>query len=421
MKNQSSISCPDCGCEINVNEILKHQIEDSIRIEFQQKEKDLIKDQTEQRKKLEADKLDFNNAKEKQTELFNERVEKEKKIFKQKLEKELKAKMIDENLEQIKALNKELEEKSSQVKELNKSKAEIERLKREKSEMKDVLELKSQKQLNITLQEERIKIIKLADEKNELKIKEMQKRIDDQKKLTDDMKRKQEQGSMQMQGEVQELAIEEWLAVQFPLDSIEDIKKGANGADCLQIVHTREMQNCGSIYYESKRTKNFSNTWIEKFKNDIREKNASIGVLVTEVLPNDMDRMGLKDGIYICTLDEFKSLSAVLRQSIIGMSKTLISQENKGDKTVMLYDFLTSNEFRLQMEGIVEGFTQMQFDLKKEKNAMKRIWKTREKQIDKVIHNTINMYGAIKGIAGNAVQSIQALELGEEDIDLRIS
>jgi hypothetical protein len=421
MKNQSSISCPDCGCEINVNEILKHQIEDSIRIEFQQKEKDLINDQTEQRKKLEADKLDFNNAKEKQTELFNERVEKEKKIFKQKLEKELKAKMIDENLEQIKALNKELEEKSSQVKELNKSKAEIERLKREKSEMKDVLELKSQKQLNITLQEERIKIIKLADEKNELKIKEMQKRIDDQKKLTDDMKRKQEQGSMQMQGEVQELAIEEWLAVQFPLDSIEDIKKGANGADCLQIVHTREMQNCGSIYYESKRTKNFSNTWIEKFKNDIREKNASIGVLVTEVLPNDMDRMGLKDGIYICTLDEFKSLSAVLRQSIIGMSKTLISQENKGDKTVMLYDFLTSNEFRLQMEGIVEGFTQMQFDLKKEKNAMKRIWKTREKQIDKVIHNTINMYGAIKGIAGNAVQSIQALELGEEDIDLRIS
>jgi hypothetical protein len=421
MKNQSSISCPDCGCEINVNEILKHQIEDSIRIEFQQKEKDLINDQTEQRKKLEADKLDFNNAKEKQTELFNERVEKEKKIFKQKLEKELKAKMIDENLEQIKALNKELEEKSSQVKELNKSKAEIERLKREKSEMKDVLELKSQKQLNITLQEERIKIIKLADEKNELKIKEMQKRIDDQKKLTDDMKRKQEQGSMQMQGEVQELAIEEWLAVQFPLDSIEDIKKGANGADCLQIVHTREMQNCGSIYYESKRTKNFSNTWIEKFKNDIREKNASIGVLVTEVLPIDMDRMGLKDGIYICTLDEFKSLSAVLRQSIIGMSKTLISQENKGDKMVMLYDFLTSNEFRLQMEGIVEGFTQMQFDLAKEKNAMKRIWKTREKQIDKVIHNTINMYGAIKGIAGNAVQSIQALELGEEDIDLRIS
>ncbi len=227
------------------------------------------------------------------------------------------------------------------------------------------------------------------------------------------MKRKQEQGSMQLQGEVMELAIEEWLASQFPLDTIDEIKKGASGADCLQFVNTRESQNCGTIYYESKRTKAFQTTWIEKFKNDIREKNANLGVLVTEVLPNGMERMGMKEGIWICTFEEFKGLSAVLRETIIRVSQAVQNQENKGDKMTMLYDFLTSNQFHLQMEGIVEGFTQMQDDLNKEKRAMQSIWKQREKQIDKVINNAINMHGAIRGIAGNAVQSIKALELGE--------
>jgi hypothetical protein len=222
---------------------------------------------------------------------------------------------------------------------------------------------------------------------------------------------------MQLQGEVQELAIEEWLADNFPLDSISEIKKGARGADCLQTVNTREQQNCGTIYYESKRTKDFQPAWIEKFKNDIRDKNANIGVLVTEVMPKEMKRMGLKDGIWICTFEEFKALSNVLRQSVIKLSNAIIAQENKGDKMAMLYDFLTSNEFKLQMEGIVEGFTQMNADLQKEKNAMKRIWKQREKQIEKVIDNTINMYGSIKGIAGNAIQSIHTLELpGSEDL-----
>jgi hypothetical protein len=150
---------------------------------------------------------------------------------------------------------------------------------------------------------------------------------------------------------------------------------------------------------------------IEKFKNDIRDKNADIGVLVTEVLPNGMERMGLKDGIWVCTFEEFKGLSEVLRVSIINISSTLVSQENKGDKMVMLYDFLTSNEFKLQIEGIVEGFTQMQLDLNSEKNAMKRLWKKREKQIEKVISNTLNMHGSIKGIAGTAIQEIQLLEL----------
>ena len=222
-------------------------------------------------------------------------------------------------------------------------------------------------------------------EAQSLKEKEYQKQLDDQKKLIEEMKRKAEQGSMQMQGEVQELAIEEWLMAKFPLDTIEEIKKGARGGDCLQIVNTRAIQNAGMIYYESKRTKDFQPSWIEKFKADIRAKGASIGVLVTEVMPSDMDRMGLRDGVWVCTYEEFKGLCTVLRESIIQLSTALSSEENKGDKMTMLYTYLTSNTFKMQVEAIVEGFTQMKTDLDSEKRSMQRIWKQREKQIEKVV------------------------------------
>lgn len=411
MAEQSSIQCPNCGTTIDVNDILKHQLEDSIRKEFQQKANAQTRELELRNEQFEKAKSEFEAKKKQENELFAERLEREKKIAEKDITEKLKTKLDEENKDRLLSMEKELSEKSEKLRELNKMTGEIAKLQREKLEMKEAIEAEAQKQLNATLVLERDKIRKQEEEKNELKIKEYQKQSDDQKKLIEEMKRKQEQGSMQLQGEVMELAIEEWLANNFPLDSIDEVKKGANGADCLQIVNTRELQNCGSIYYESKRTKSFQPAWIEKFKNDIRTKRANIGVLVTEVMPAGMDRMGMRDGIWICTYDEFKGLSAVLRQSLIQVSQAVQAQENKGDKMSMLYDFLTSNEFRLQIEGIVEGFTQMQGDLDAEKRAMQRIWKQREKQIEKVVHNTLGMYGSIRGIAGNAVQTVRALEL----------
>ncbi|SNR59081.1 DUF2130 domain-containing protein [Flavobacterium sp. ov086] len=411
MAEQSSIQCPNCGTTIDVNDILKHQLEDSIRKEYQQKANAQKQELELRNEQFEKAKAEFEAKKKQENELFAERLEREKKTAEKEITEKIKTKLDEENKDRLVAMEKELSEKSEKLRELNKMEGEIAKLQREKLEMKDAIEAQAQKQLNETLVLERDKIRKQEEEKNELKIKEYQKQSDDQKKLIEEMKRKQEQGSMQLQGEVMELAIEEWLANNFPLDTIDEIKKGANGADCLQIVNTRELQNCGSIYYESKRTKAFQPAWIEKFKNDIRTKRANIGVLVTEVMPAGLDRMGMRDGIWICTYEEFKGLSAVLRQSLIQVSQAVQAQENKGDKMSMLYDFLTSNEFRLQIEGIVEGFTQMQGDLDAEKRAMQRIWKQREKQIEKVVHNTLGMYGSIRGIAGNAVQTVRALEL----------
>jgi hypothetical protein len=414
MSEQTSIKCPNCGTSIDVNDILKHQLEDKIRHEYQQKASQQAKELATKNEALDKAKAEFEAKKKQENELFAERLEQAKKVSEKEITEKLKKKLEEESKDRVTEMEKELSEKSEKLRELSKMEGEVAKLQREKLEMKEAIEASAQKQLNETRAVEREKIRKQDDDKNELKFAALQKQLEDQKKLTEEMKRKQEQGSMQLQGEVMELAIEEWLASNFPLDTIDEIKKGANGADCLQVVNTRELQNCGSIYYESKRTKAFQPVWIEKFKNDIRVKKANLGVLVTEVLPNGMERMGIKEGIWICTFEEFKGLSAVLRQTLIKVNQAVQSQENKGDKMAMLYDFLTSNQFHLQMEGIVEGFTQMQTDLNSEKRSMQRIWSQREKQIDKVIDNAINMYGAIRGIAGNAVQTIKALELESE-------
>ncbi len=416
MERETKIECPKCGTEINVNEILYHQLEDDFKKRY-------TAQLAEEKKKFDAEfeilnlqKEEFEKKKQKENELFQDKLQSKLKEERLAMEKQLKLKITEEQSEQVAVMQKELLEQSEKLKELSRSRAEIERLKREKDELKESVMAEAERTLSQKITEEKEKIRKSEQDRNELAIKELQKQLEDQKRLTEEMKRKQEQGSMQLQGEVQELAIEEWLAASFPLDTIEEIKKGARGGDCIQTVNTRTRQNCGTIYYESKRTKDFQPSWIEKFKADIRDKGADIGLLVTEVLPSDMDRMGLKDGIWICTYDEFKGLCRVLRESIIQVSNAMVSQENKGDKMSLLYDFLTSNTFRMQIEAIVEGFTQMQSDLESEKRAMQRIWKMREKQLEKVINNTIDMHGSIKGIAGSAIQDIKQLDLPYNDL-----
>lgn len=401
------ISCPNCHFEFPVAEAFFNQAEERIKKAYEKKLIDQAAAFNHQKQALAKEREAFEKKKERENEIFQERLVK-------KLQEE-KLRLKEETSSEFQQKIKMLEEENAQKKQENTAlkQRELELLKKENQlkEQQEELELKVQRELNRKMEGFADEIRKKETEKNELKFREYEKKLEDQKKHLEEMQRKVEQGSMQIQGEVQELAIEEWLMNKFPLDTITEIKKGARGADCLQIVNTREKQNCGIIYYESKRTKDFQKTWIEKFKNDIREKSANIGVLVTDTMPDNMDRMGLREGIWICTYEEFKGLCFVLRESIIQISNAVAVQENKGDKMTMLYDFLTSNEFRLQIEGIVEGFTQMKQDLEKERRSIQGHWKRREMQIEKVLLNTNYMYSTIKGIAGNAIQPVDALEL----------
>ena len=377
-----SISCPKCGTVIDVDELLSRRIADGVKAEYD--------------RKLEAE---LRKAAEKTAADQKAR------------ETKLRAGIEEENAVRLKSLQEEVERKSAKLQEFNRTQAELERVKREKNELKETLEAESERRLSDALTAEREKARKAAEEASRMKLGEKDVLIEQLMVKVQEMQRKIDQGSMQRQGEVQEIAIEDWLREAFPLDTVGEVKKGARGADCLQTVNTETRRDCGSIYYESKRTKDFQPGWIEKFKADMRAKGATMGVIVTEAMPKDMPRMGMRSGVWICSFEEFKGLSVALRESAIQLSNALLAQENRGDKMTLLYTYLTGHEFRMQIEAIVEGFVQMKADLESEKRAMEGIWKKREKQIEKVILNTTHMHGAIRGIAGAAIPAVPQLGL----------
>ncbi|WRF45000.1 DUF2130 domain-containing protein [Helicobacter pylori] len=429
-ENQThSFKCPNCQVVIDVNEALYKQIELENQSRFLAQQKEFEKEVKEKRaqyqshfKMLEQKEEALKEQEREQKAKFDDAVKQASALALQ----DERAKIIEEArknafLEQQKGLEllqKELDEKSKQIQELHQKEAEIERLKRENNEAESRLKAENEKKLNEKLETEREKIEKALHEKNELKFKQQEEQLEMLRNELKNAQRKAELSSQQFQGEVQELAIEEFLRQKFPLDCVEEIKKGQRGGDCIQVVHTREFQNCGKIYYESKRTKEFQKAWVEKLKSDMREIGADVGVIVSEVLPKEMERMGLFEGVWVCSFEEFKGLSAVLREGVIQVSLAKKSQENKGDKVNLLYHYLTSSEFSMQVSAIIEGFEQLRAELEKEKNAMARIWKSREKQMEKVFEGTINMYGSIKGIMGNVIGQVKALELGYDGEDL---
>ena len=409
------IKCPNCGHQFDVEEALAGRIQAHFQEEFEQKMAEQQRRYSEKEELLKSEQEKFKALKENENELFAERLKEKLKEEAQKIQ----ANTREDFEQKLKALQEENLQKKEENRKLKALEINLHKREKELRDQQEDLQLTMEKELLNRQQQIEEGARKKERERFELKEMEWRKKLEDQVKIAEEMQRKAEQGSMQLQGEVQELAIEGWLREQFPLDTIQEVKKGALGADCLQVVNTRHAQNCGKIYYESKRTKAFQSAWIEKFKNDIRNNGADIGVLVTEAMPKDMDRMGLIDGVWVCSFQEFKGLCSVLREHIVLLHTATASQENRGDKMEMLYNFLTSTEFRLQIEGIVEGFTQMQQDLEREKRSMQGHWKKREKQIRKVIDNTVSMHGSIKGIAGNAIQPVKALELpsGDEDED----
>jgi hypothetical protein len=445
-QNKQTVTCPKCAEQINVNALLHNQIEaelhQSFATQLAQKQTQFESEKATLEQTLKASlaadseaqiqamrselneqsqKLrDFNKAKADVERLQREKselretieAESESKLSqrlrdeRQKIEQTLKASFAAESSEQIQAMRNELNEQSEKLREFNKAKADIERLQREKSELKETIEAESEAKLNQRLREEKQKI----ESGLELKMRDKEYEIEKLKHQIQEAQRVAEQGSNQAQGEVQELAIEEWLRDKFRDDEIIEIKKGQRGADCIQIVYSRTRALCGKICYESKRTEHFNKDWIEKLKTDSRSENATISVLVTKTMPKELDRMGLYEGIWVCTFEEFKGLSAVLRESVIQISSLVATQENKGEKKEMLYNFVTSNAFKSQIDAMNETFSQMREDLHKERTSMQRLWAQREKQIEKLSLNTSHNLGAIEGIIGNVIQNDVQLE-----------
>jgi hypothetical protein len=353
---------------------------------------------------------------------FNQQLQNEKQQLRQSLEENLRKTIgsdFENKLRVLEQANKESDEKlkASRQKELEFMQKE-QGLKSREAE----LELSVQRRL----QEERGKLSeelrKLEEQKvaaketeYQLRLKELEKQLEDQKKLADEMRRKAEQGSSQLQGEVQELALEAMLQHAFPFDLVSEVGKGVRGADCIQTVRNNFGQECGKIIYESKRTTTFAPEWIEKLKMDMRSLKADVAVIVTKAMPRDMDSFGIRDGVWICSFGEVKALSSVLRDGVLRVYSAAKNHENKGDKMHLLYDYLTSNEFAEQWKAVREGFMSMKLSIQKERDAMEKLWKSREKQLEKVLLNAAHIRGSIEGIAG---QDSIDLNLGDDQPNL---
>lgn len=410
----TEVKCPNCGHGFPIEEVMAEEYKKDLRkqmLDFTKK-----KDEEFQRKEQE-----FLNKEKQQEDLFKQQLAAEKATLQKQLEESLR-KTISSDFENKLTLL-ESEKKSSDEKLLLARQKELEFLKRE-GELKNK-EAELELVLQRKLQEERASITdqirkqeadknSLKETEHQLKVKELEKQIEDQKKLAEEMRRKAEQGSMQLQGEVQELILEELLKNSFPFDVISEVGKGIRGADCMQTVRNNLGQECGKIIYESKRTKDFGGDWIEKLKKDMRSVGADVAVIVSQTYPKGMDCFGEKDGVWICSFEEVKAVAYVLRDGLTRLYAASKSQENRGDKMHMLYDYLTSAEFNGQWKAISEGFMSMKMSIQQERNAMERMWKSREKQLEKVLLNAVHIGGSIEGIAG---KDIINLSLTNEDED----
>lgn len=411
---ENSIKCPECGANIDVNEVLYHQLEEKIKSSYEKKsakEKQALQAQLNE---LKAKEEKLNKEKENLENIIEQQVKQKLKSETSKLEKSIRQKIDEEKLEQIEFLQKELNQKSEQLKELNRTKAEIERLKREKEEQAEKISLEKEKEFTQKLYEEKKKIKELVEAENILKIRELEKQLEEQKEIAKEALRKAEQGSMQRQGEIQELELENILRETHRYDDIIEVKKGQQGADIIQLVKNENGIECGKIYYESKRTKNFNENWLQKLRDDNLTVKADILVLVTETMPNGQDKFFYKDGVWICSLWEVKGLSIVLRHGLIQVHSISITQQGKETKMEMLYNYLTSQEFSGQFGAIIEGFKALQDNYSDEKIKMQKIWKEREKQLEKILMNAVSFYGSIKGIAGASIPDIKMLEDGQQ-------
>lgn len=391
----TDIKCPNCGHQFEPNEAIRDEVQKELRLKMQDW----------QRKKDDE---------------FLAKLDEERKKLKENLEENIRKSVSADFENQVKLLQSNNADNEEKLKQARQKELDFLKKMQELKNKEEELELEIQKKL----QQERLQITdqvrKQEAEKNSVKEneynlrqKELEKQLEDQKKLVDEMKRKAEQGSMQLQGEIQEIALEELLRTAFPFDMISEVGKGVRGADCIQTVRNNIGVECGKIIYESKRTENFTADWIDKLKNDMLGQGADIAVIVTKTMPKDMQQFGEKSGVYICSFSEVKSLAVVLRNAILKISDSKKSQENKGEKMVALYNYLTGHEFIGNWNAIREGFRNLRAMMQKEREDFEKNWKKKEKQIELIIQNSLHISGSVEGIAGRDSINMQL----EDDIN----
>jgi hypothetical protein len=410
---EPTVVCPQCKTEIKLTESLAAPLLESVRRDYEQrlmqKETDMAKREqalTERAQSLEKAKATIDQQVTQKLQLERARIA---------AEEGQKAKLalgndLDQKVKEINTLQEILKQNNAKLAEAQKAQAELIRKQRELDDAKRELDLTVEKRVQADLSAERDKAKKEAEEELKLKVMEKDQTISAMQKQIEDLKRRAEQGSQQLQGEVQELELEALLAAKFPRDTIQPVPKGEFGGDVLQSVIGPLNQVCGTILWESKRTKNWSDGWLPKLREDQRAAKAEIAVIISQALPKDVETFGFVDGVWVADPKVALPVALSLRQTLIEVASARQASEGQQTKMEMVYGYLTGPRFRQRVQAIVEAFSSMKEDLDREKKAITRQWAKREEQIDRVMQATVGMYGDLQGIAGRTLQEIEGLE-----------
>lgn len=395
-----TITCPNCGEQIPLTQALAEEVEHKLKHQLEKQKKE---HEAELKKQADSIEKKLEEEKKKLWKVAQEKAQ--EKIAKDAQEQKLKQE------KELKELQEQLKENSKKLEESEKNELELRKKARELEEKEKKIELEMARKLDA----ERKKIIeetqKQEAEQQRLKMQEKDKLIEMMKKQVDDLKRKAEQGSMQIQGEVQEDDLKDLLATTFVTDEITDVPQGVKGADLIQKINARVGTHTGTIIWESKNTKAFSESWISKLKSDQGLAKADVAILVSQALPEDIQGFGLKNGVWVVSYTHVIPLVNALRLQLVEIAKVKQSLVGRDEKMDLLYRYLSGPQFKNRVENIVMAFMNMKQDLETEKRSFNRIWNKREKEIEKVILSTSNMYGDLQGIIGGTLPSIQQLEL----------
>ena len=411
---EPTIICPNCKTEIKLTESLAAPLLVATKQDFEkrlaQKDADIVKREST----LRAQEAALTKAKETIDDQVAEKLKQERTMIAAEEAKKARlvaANEIEQKTKQINELGEVLKQRDVKLAEAQKAQADLIRKQRELDDAKRELELTVEKRIQEGLAATRDQARKEVEEQQRLKVAEKEQTILAMQKQIEELKRRAEQGSQQLQGEVQELELENLLRTKFPFDAIEPVPKGEFGGDVIQRVIGSGGQPCGTILWESKRTKNWSDGWLTKLREDQRTAKAEIAVIVSHILPKGVESFDVVDGVWVTSPRTAMPVAVVLRQSLMEIAMARQSSDGQQTKTEMVYQYLTGPRFRHRMEAIVEAFSTMQEDLAAEKKAIQRQWAKREIQLSNVLQSTAGLYGDLQGIAGKSLQEIEGLSL----------
>ncbi len=411
---EPTITCPHCHAEIKLTESLAAPLIESTRRQYEQqvarKDADIAKREAVVREQQAA----ISRAKEELDDEVASKLKAERTTIAAEEAKKARLALgsdLEQKAKELLELNEVLKQRDIKLAEAQRAQAELIRKQRELDDAKREMDLTIEKRVQESLGATRDQARKEAEESLRLKVAEKEQTISAMQRQIEELRRKAEQGSQQLQGEVQELELESMLREKFPQDSIEPVPKGEHGGDALQRVIGPLGQLCGTILWESKRTKNWTDGWLAKLREDQRAAKAELAVIVSQTLPKDVESFSLINGVWVTSYRCALPVAVALRHSVIELAAARTAGEGQQTKMELVYQYLTGPRFRHRVQAIVEKFSDMQDDLDKERKTMTRLWAKREEQIRGVIESTAGMYGDLQGIAGKTLQEIEGLTL----------